>query len=189
MTSAQQAYAMLGNETLWDAARQCHDVLRAAVIPHAVAGGVAVCLHGYQRNTVDLDLVVRTDDEDAIRAALESAGSQWSDTNRECRTPGGIAILFLLSGDRAGKGAQVRISDPANESTIVELEGLPAVSLERLIELKIACGEGNPRRTHKDFADVVELIVVHGLDKSFAGRLHKSVRKTFKRLVENAGGA
>ena len=177
---------MLGNETLWDVARQCHDVLRAAEIPHAVAGGVAVCLHGYQRNTVDLDLVARADDADVIRTALDGAGYQWSDTNREFRSPSGVAIQFLLTGKRAGQGSEVWFSDPGDESNVVELEGLPALSLARLIETKIACGEGNPRRTHKDFADVVELIAIHSLDKSFARHLHRSVRKTFRQLVQNA---
>lgn len=69
------------------------------------------------------------------------------------------------------------------------IEGLPAMSLARLIESKIACGEGNLRRTHKDFADVVELIAVHQLHGGFAGQLHKSVRGTFRRLVKHARGA
>jgi len=46
---------------------------------------------------------------------------------------------------------------------LATFEGLPALSLARLIETKLACGEGNLRRTHKDFADVVELIAVHDL--------------------------
>ncbi len=64
----------------------------------------------------------------------------------------------------------------------------PPATLARLIEVKIACGEGNIRRTHKDFADVVELIASHDLDGTFAARIHKSVRKTFRALVKNARG-
>jgi hypothetical protein len=76
--TAAQVYAMLGNETLWQVARQCHAALRDAGVPHAIAGGVAVCLHGYQRNTVDLDVIVRRDDSELIRSALEAAGMHWS---------------------------------------------------------------------------------------------------------------
>jgi hypothetical protein len=36
-------------------------------------------------------------------------------------------------------------------------------TLARLIETKLACGQGNARRMHKDFADVVELIAKHDL--------------------------
>lgn len=52
--------------------------------------------------------------------------------------------------------------------------------------MKIACGLGSTRRTHKDFADVVELIAIRKLDSSFARFLHKSLRKTFKELVRTA---
>jgi hypothetical protein len=40
---------------------------------------------------------------------------------------------------------------------------------------------------HRDFADVVELIVVHGLDGSYARHLHKAVRPAFRRLVRHVG--
>lgn len=49
------------------------------------------------------------------------------------------------------------------------------VRLSRRIEMKIACGMSNLRRTHKHFADVVELIAIRHLDDSFAGLLPKSV--------------
>ena len=42
------------------------------------------------------------------------------------------------------------------------------------------------RRTHKDFADAVELIARHGLSRAAARRLHNSVRSTFRKLVINA---
>ena len=62
-------------------------------------------------------------------------------------------------------------------------EGLSAVKLSRLIEMKLASGLGNMRRTHKDFADVVELIAIRNLDSLFAPYLHKSLQSTFRELV------
>jgi hypothetical protein len=187
-TSSQRAYQMLDNESLWDVAGQCHAILERAAIPHAIVGGVAVCLHGYQRNTVDLDLLVGSAAESAVRAALEAAGFEWSQENAEFRSPTGIPVQFLIANDRAGAGSEVRLPDPADTSAIIYLEGLPVISLAKLIESKIACGEGNLRRTHKDFADVVELIVKHDLRQSFARNLHKSLRKTFRQLVLRARG-
>jgi hypothetical protein len=188
MRSAAQVYAMLGNETLWETARHCDAVLRDKGVPHAIAGGVAVCLHGYQRNTVDVDLLVRRDDTQSIREALEENGHEWDPGVREFRSQAGVPIQFLLAGDRAGDDAEVRFPDPADVASVTELEGLPVLSLAKLIESKIACGLGNLRRTHRDFADVVELIVVHDLDGSFARHLHESVRKPFRELVRNATG-
>lgn len=52
MATAQETYAMLEKESLWATATRCHQALAARAIPHAIIGGVAVCLHGYQRNTL-----------------------------------------------------------------------------------------------------------------------------------------
>ncbi len=162
---------MLGNAPLWKTALDCHELLASAHVPHAVMGGVAVCLHGYQRNTVDLDLLVRKVDAEQIKS---------------CLPPQGIPIQFLYAGDRAGNDSEAFLPDPSNASALTEREGLPILSLARLIETKLACGEGNLRRTHKDFADVVELIAINRLGRSFARYLHKSLRKTYRELAERA---
>ena len=65
---------------------------------------------------------------------------------------------------------------------------LPVFTLAKLIESKIACGQGNLRCTHKDFADVVELIIHHRLRSDFARFLHKSVRPTYRQLVRQSRG-
>lgn len=186
MPTAQRVYTMLANETLWDTAVRCHEVLEAAKIPHAVIGGIAVCLHGYQRNTVDLDLLVRKEDSELIRTTLSAANFVWNQEKVEFTSPLGTPVQFLLAGDRAGKGSEVFFPDPGDERIIKTMEGLPVLSLARLIESKIACGQGNLRRTHKDFADVVELISVNKLSSSFARFVHKSLRATFRELVQRA---
>ena len=189
MSTAQQAYSMLGNENLWQVAAECHRVLSEAAVPHTVCGGVAVCLHGYQRNTVDVDLIIRKSDASLVKAALESAGMQWHQEQVKSCSTGGIAVQFLYSGDRAGSGSEVVLPDPEGDQIVESVEGLPVLRLSKLIEIKIACGSGNVRRTHKDFADVVELIAIRQLDSSFARHLHKSVRKTYRELVRSARGS
>lgn len=188
MISAKRTYALLENQSLWDAARQCHALLAKADIPHAVMGGVAVCLHGYQRNTVDVDLLIRKEDTAGVRRALEKGGFTWDETKAEFRTPSGIPIQFLHAGDKAGPASEVVLPDPGDEATCITLESLPVLSLARLIESKIACGEASPRRFHKDLADVVELIARHDLTATFARFLHKSLRPTFRALVRSARG-
>jgi hypothetical protein len=97
-------------------------------------------------------------------------------------------VQFVLSGERAGSGSEVSLPDPSDEGAVIDVEDLPALSLARLIESKIACGQGNVRRTHKDFADVVELIAANQLGRSYARNLHKSVRGDFGELVLHARG-
>lgn len=186
MASTEKIYTMLGNETLWDTALHCHALLTTANIPYSVCGGVAVCLHGYQRNTVDLDLIVRRHDSSTIRGLLSGAGYVWQERSREFQTPDGIAIQFLIAGDKAGRDSESLIADPTGESNVEERDGLCVVRLSRLIEMKIACGMSNLRRTHKGFADVVELIAIRKLDGSFARFLHPSLRGTFRELVRHA---
>lgn len=189
MNTAQKVYAMLGNESLWDVAARCHQLLTDAGIAYCVCGGVAVCLHGYQRNTTDLDLVIRSQDSDSVRRVLTEAGFAWDSEKADFRTADGIAIQFLIAGHKAGKGTEVAVSEPIGDLNVELIEGLSVVRLSRLIEMKIACGMSNLRRTHKDFADVVELIAIRQLDGSFARLLHKTLRPTFRELVRNAAGS
>ncbi len=177
---------MLGNESLWEIAVRCHELLQQAQISHSICGGVAVCLHGYQRNTTDLDMIIHAQDSAQIKELLLAAGYEWDELEKEFRSPSGIAVQFLIAGSAAGKGSEVTIPEPMGELNVEVREGLSVIKLSRLIEMKIACGTGSIRRTHKDFADVVELIVVRNLDNSFARYLHKSLRKTFKELVRSA---
>jgi hypothetical protein len=165
---------MLGNETLWNVALDCQRALQQANIPHSICGGVAVCLHGYQRNTTDIDIIILDKDVPTIKDLL---------------TPTGIPVQFLIAGERAGKDSEVKIAEPIGEENIETREGLSVVRLSRLIEMKLACGLGSMRRTHKDFADVVELIAIRRLDGSFARYLHPSVRPTFRELVRCAGSS
>ena len=177
---------MLENQSLWDTAAECHQLLDAAGISHAVMGGVAICLHGYQRNTVDLDLLVRKEDAGAIRTILTQASFVWHAASGEFRSRSGIPVQFLVAGDRAGSGSEVLLPDPKLPGFVTKIEGLPVLTLAKLIESKIASGQGNLRRTHRDFADVVELIAQHRLGSAFARSLHKSLRPTFRQLVKVA---
>lgn len=183
MITAQKAYQMLGNESVWQVAQQCDAIFRHAEIPYSICGGVAVCLHGYQRNTVDLDMVVRPADSAQIRTLLSQHGCQWDQARCEFRTGDGFPIQLLMAGQKAGKDSEVTVAVPEGRDNVETIEGMSVVRLTRLIEMKLACGMGDPRRTHRDFADVVELILVRGLDGSFARFLHKSVRRAFRDLA------
>lgn len=186
MVTAAKAYQMLGNESLWQVAQRCHELLINADIPYGVCGGIAVCLHGYQRNTVNVDLIIRQEDADRVKSLLEENGFKWDPVRVEFTSDSGFVVQFLTAGTKAGRDSEVTIATPAGELNVEELEGLSVVRLSRLIEMKLACGMHNPRRMHRDFADVVELIVIRKLDGSFARFLHKSVRPAFRELVRNS---
>src|SRR5690606_32415688 len=99
MLNAAKVYAMLGNENLWETARSCHQLLAGANLPHCICGGVAVCLHGYPRNTVDLNMIIEPNHAAEVKTLLETAGLEWIDAAKEFRTPQGIVVQFLMTGD------------------------------------------------------------------------------------------
>ena len=186
--TARQVFHLLENETLWQLVERVHHRLASEAIEHAIVGGVAVCLHGYRRNTVDLDLLVEPKDSTAIRSALADEGISWHTAAKEFRSTAGVPIQRVLAGERQGPEQEARFPSPSDPKFITTIEGLSVLSLAALIQSKIACGLGNVRRTHRDFADVVELVAVHDLDSSFARFLHKTVRKEFRALVRQAKG-
>jgi hypothetical protein len=149
-----------------------------------------VLLHGYQRNTVDVDILIRAQDQTKVRQALELAGLRWDAGQREFTGIESVPVHMLVSGKSASddRSLQIRIPEPDGEAVSTTLDGLPVVSLPRLIELKIASGLGNLRRTHRDFADVIELILGHKLSRQYARHLHKAVRPAFRALVVRARG-
>lgn len=49
-------------------------VLNEGAIEYAVCGGIALTIHGFTRNTVDIDLFVRGDDLERIYAAVAALG-------------------------------------------------------------------------------------------------------------------
>jgi hypothetical protein len=47
---------------------------------------------------------------------------------------------------------------------------------------------GDLRRRHKDFADVIELVLQNRLNSSIARYLHKSLRQAYRQLVRRSRG-
>jgi hypothetical protein len=179
-----KVYEMLSSGAVWKTAIHTHRLLESESVPHAVVGGIAVCLYGYQRNTIDVDFLIESTDQAVTRDLLQANGYRWLAASAEFVSPDEIPVHFVLSGEPAGKGAEFRLPALNFDKVVTEKDGIPVVQLPRLIEMKIAAGEGSIRRSHKDFADVVELISINGLTKEFARHLHSSVRKTYRVLVD-----
>jgi len=144
-------------------------------------------VHGYQRNTTDVDVIINREDSAKVKELLLAESFLWDDELKEFRSPAGVPVQFLIAGEQAGNGSEVKIPVPEGEQNVEMRDGLSVVRLSRLIEMKLACGLGSMRRTHKDFADVVELIALRNLDASFARVLHSLLRPTFRKLVRRVG--
>ncbi len=111
--------------------------------------------------------------------AFQGAIKSYRDTETQ------VKIEFLLTGDYPGDGKPKPVAFPDPAGARVDKDGIWLITLEKLIELKLASGMSASHRL-KDLADVVELIVSQSLPRDLAATLDPSVRSEFIRLWEAA---
>jgi Nucleotidyl transferase of unknown function (DUF2204) len=147
----------MGEGMLQGTLAQLSSDLKQRGIDYMVIGAVALMAYGYPRFTEDIDLVL-------TKEGLETF-------HRE---------LIGLGYVPAFQGAKKRLRS-ARDGVPIEIDGVRVVTLEKLIELKLASGMTALDRL-KDLADVQELIKVRGLTSEFADSLNPYVRGKFLEL-------
>lgn len=170
-------------DAVYRSLRKITTKLKQMEIPYAVAGGMALVAHGYDRTTVNVDVLVPADVLSRVHAELDDLGYlppfEGSKDLRDTET--GVRIDFLLTGQFPGDGLPKPVAFPDPSTASVEIDGIRFLSLERLIELKLASGMTNAGRI-KDLADVQELIRVLRLKAGFSDRLNVFVRPKYAEL-------
>jgi len=152
-------------------------------IPYAVVGGMALFYHGFRRFTEDVDILVTREGLDQIHRHLEGLGyAPLFAGSKGLRDPeSGVRIEFLVSGDFPGDGKPKPVSFPDPDQCCTEKDAVRWLTLDKLIELKLASGMTSPGRL-RDLADVQELIRLLRLPADFARRLHPYVQDKFGEL-------
>lgn len=152
-------------------------------IPYAICGGMAVNAHGHQRATTDVDVLLTPDG--LARFKADALGRGWVE-----KFPGSrgvrdadrkVPIDFLLTGGIPGDGTPHGVEFPDPVAAAIEHEGARYLSLQRLIELKLASGLSAPDRL-QDFADVIQLIRKNHLGEHFADAPHPYVQPKYREL-------
>jgi hypothetical protein len=158
--------------------------LDAEAVPYAVAGGMALVAHGYDRTTIDIDVLVTESGLATVherlvglgyRPAFEGSRKQLRDTER------GVRVEFLVMGEFPGDGKRKAVAFPDPAGCSVEIGGIRYLRLSTLLELKLASGISHPGRL-KDLADVQELIRARDLPLELQDQLDSSVRKKYAEL-------
>jgi hypothetical protein len=171
------------DDPVFNTLRSISAKLEALGICYAVAGGMALVAHGYDRTTVDVDILVTPADLAEIHRQLEGLGYvppfSGSKNFRDAATK--VRIEFLTTGAYPGDGKPKPVAFPDPNDAAIEIDGIRFLRLEKLIELKLASGMTNPGRL-KDLADVQELIRALKLDRAFAGQLDPYVRPKYSEL-------
>jgi len=144
---------------------------------------MALVAHGYDRTTVDVDVLLAPGDLPLVHERLEGLGyvALFKGGKHLRDTTSAVRVEFLLAGQFPGDGKPkpVAFPDPAAAST--QIDGVRYLTLEKLVELKLASGMTNPGRL-KDLADVQELIRVLELPADFRQDLNPYVREKYLEL-------
>ena len=153
-------------------------------IPYAVAGGMALFAHGFERFTHDVDILVTREDLSVIHAKLEGLGyvPPFTGSKNLRDTEHGVRIKFLIAGEFPGDGKPKAVSFPDPEEAGVQINGVRYLTLPKLVELKLASGMTGGLHRLKDFADVIALIETLGLAAEFADQLNPYVRDKYLEL-------
>ena len=170
------------NKTL---ARLASD-LKKHEIEYAVMGAIALLAHGYPRFTEDIDLIMTREGLEKFHRELIGLGyaPAFPQAKKRLRaTEEGISIDVMLTGEYPGDGKPKPVTIPDPKTAAVEIDGVRFVTLEKLIDLKLASGMTAPDRL-KDLADVQELIKLRQLQPEFAELLDPYVRRKFLELYE-----
>lgn len=175
------------NETLRRVAKD----LETHQIDYIVIGAVALNSYGYRRFTEDIDLVLTREGLEKFRNELVGRGYRpaFEGATKKFRTTRENVTVEIITAEEFpgdGKEKPVRFPDPATNE--IEIDGIKTLSLEQLIELKLASGMTAPHRL-KDLADVQELIKIKNLSADFAERLNPFVRDKFTELQSAVEGA
>jgi hypothetical protein len=148
-------------------------------VDYAIAGAMAMFLHGFRRFTEDVDVIVTREGLEQLHEALDGRGyiRPFEKSKNLRDTQNGVKIDFIISGQYPGDGKPGPVAFPVPSDAAIVIDGMRIVTLPKLIELKLASGQAS-HRLH-DLADVQQLILYLKLPKDFADRLDPSLRAAF----------
>ncbi len=174
----------MGQGTLNETLRRVAKDLESRGIDYNVIGAVALNQHGYRRFTEDIDLLLTREGLEKFRNELIGKGYRpaFEGATKKFRTTEeNVSVEIITAGEFPGDGKPKPVRFPNPNENAVEIDGIKTVSLEKLVELKIASGMTAPHRL-KDLADVQEIIKIKNLSADFTEKLNPFVREKFLEL-------
>ena len=176
------------NETLRRVARD----LENCGIEYSLIGAVALNNYGYRRFTEDIDLLLTREGLEKFQKELVGFGYRpaFEGATKKFRTTEeNVPVEIIIAGEFPGDGKPKPVVFPNPGENQTEIDGIKTLTLEKLIELKLASGMTAPHRL-KDLADVQEIIKIKQLKADFAENLNPYVREKYLELqkaVEESG--
>ncbi|WP_246523222.1 nucleotidyltransferase family protein [Gemmata palustris] len=165
--------------------------LEAAGIPYAVVGGHAVANwiasidRGSVRNTRDVDILVRRDDLEHIKAALDSVGFDYAEVTGihlfvkrpDGKPSEGIHIIF--AGERVFPNDPVPAPE-VNESA--RSAAFQVLELEPLVRMKLVAFR------RKDQVHLQDMVRLGLLDATWPGRFPEPLAERLREILADPDG-
>src|SRR2546421_11604257 len=111
---------LMGEGPVYQSLQKIARRLEELGIPYAVVGGLALVAHGYDRTTVDVDVLVNAEGLAKTHEALEGLGyvPAFAGSKHLRDTETSVRIEFLVTGQYPGDGKPkpVAFPDPAEAS-------------------------------------------------------------------------
>jgi hypothetical protein len=172
-----------------DTLRRLAHRLTEEKIHYAVIGGMALALHGLVRPTLDVDLLLSREGLERFVELLVGRGyvPLFPGARKHFRDSAtGVNVEIITAGEYPEDGKPKPVVFPLPEQAAITVGEFSVVSLEKLIELKLASGLSAEHRQLRDLADVQQLIEVLKLSKDWGLQLDDSVADEYQRLWQLA---
>ncbi len=150
--------------------------MKAMGIPFAIAGDLALMVHGHRETTARPAILIRYEDLQRFKEKSLGQGYEVQDDHSmgfrdtDCN----VDFAVHLVGDYPGAQGPNAVRFPAPERAIAGPDGIPYMTLAQLLETKLASCTAVPH-AYKAMADVIALIRANNLAPNYAQNLDPAV--------------
>src|SRR5688500_11714667 len=133
----------MGQGTLNETLRRIAKDLEARGIDYSLIGAVALNQYGYRRFTEDIDLLLTREGLEKFRSELIGKGYRpaFEGATKKFRTTAeNVTVEIITAGEFPGDGKPKPVVFPNPSEDQTEIDGIKTLTLEKLIELKLASG-------------------------------------------------
>ena len=166
-------------------------ILTRAEIPFAVVGGNAVAAwvsrvdEAAVRNTQDVDILIRREDLDRVKEAMEAEGFVYGKS---------MKVDFFLDGPDAKirdsvyllfASENVKVNDPIKTPDVLQVDKsgeFPIVELEALVAMKLVAFR------RKDQVHLLDMIEIELIDATWPARYPKTLGDRLQQLLDDPDG-
>jgi hypothetical protein len=143
LTYAEGIRFFRGKGMLNNSLRRLADDFDRKGINYAAVDAVALNRHGYKRFTEDIDIRLTPEGLDRFRETLLGLGYHPSFDGPRKKfkiTENNIPLDIVMAGEFPGDGLPKPVVFPDPADHVVVIDGVKTITLEKLIELKLASG-------------------------------------------------